>query len=344
MRIFRIAAGLFADFYCLKLTFLALISFNVIFLMSCKKEDNPVIPEEPVSTWVVQNSNVTNNLKAVYFINPLTGFAAGNSFPNDTNKLIKTTDGGNNWFRMPVNLNDSSSYNAVYFIDINTGFLAGSRGKINKTTDAGATWISLNTGSISFLYDIKKFDNNIYLACGTQGTMLRSTNGGVSWSPVATGTVFSLYNISVNNTGSAFCCGDVGLMLHTTDYGASWFNVQTGVTYSLKSVNFINANTGIACGQYGTIIRTTDAGNNWEQKPISFNTDLSCVNFIPNSASALITGDQGMILKTDDYGENFYKIIPATVYYLRQIYFSDNNNGWAVGEYGVILHSSQGGN
>lgn len=344
MRIIKIAAGLFSDFYCLKSLLLAVTALHIIFITSCKKEDNPVIPLEPVSSWSEQNSNVTNNLKAVYFINSLTGYAAGNSFPNDTNKLIKTTDGGNNWFRLPVNINDSSSYNSIFFIDENTGFVAGSRGKINKTTDAGATWVPLPTNNQAFLYDIKRFDNNNYLACGTLGTMLRSTNGTLTWSQVQTGTSFALYSISVNNTGSAFACGDAGTMIKTIDFGETWQTVQCSTTISLKSIFFTNSNTGIACGQAGTIIRTTNGGNIWVHKPISYNTDLSSVNFINNTSTGFITGDQGMILKTEDYGENFRKIIPATQYYLRQIYFSDINSGWAVGEFGTILHSANGGN
>ncbi|KXK55465.1 MAG: serine/threonine protein kinase with PASTA sensor(s), partial [Chlorobi bacterium OLB5] len=217
MRILIIAAGLFSDFYCLKSINTAFAVLLIFLILSCKKEDNPVIPEEPVSSWSEQNSNVTNNLKAVFFINSLTGYAAGNSFPNDTNKLIKTINGGSDWFRLPVNLNDSSSYNAILFIDDNTGFVAGSRGKINRTTNAGNTWFPSITNNQAFLYDIKRFDDNIYLACGTQGTMLRSTNGTLSWNTVHTGTAFSIYSISVNNTGSAFACGDAGTMLKTTD-------------------------------------------------------------------------------------------------------------------------------
>jgi photosystem II stability/assembly factor-like uncharacterized protein len=68
--------------------------------------------------------------------------------------VIKTTDGGNSWFRLTMPL--ETSYNAFYAENANTIYIAGSNGAFVKTTDAGATWSVIETGvkilSLALIY------------------------------------------------------------------------------------------------------------------------------------------------------------------------------------------------
>ncbi|HMT10870.1 MAG TPA: hypothetical protein PKA39_04525, partial [Ignavibacteria bacterium] len=84
------------------------VVFVMILLSGCKNDNEDVVSPPISSNWHLQISNATNNLKDIYFIDSLTGYAAGNSAPNDTNKLLKTTDGGVNWFRKPVGVTNAS--------------------------------------------------------------------------------------------------------------------------------------------------------------------------------------------------------------------------------------------
>ena len=118
----------------------------------------------------------------------MTGFAAGNSFPNDTNKLIKTTDGGQNWIRKPGI--DSVSFTCIYFTNPSTGYAAGSKGKISKTVNSGESWFTLPTPVTDYIYDIKFFDPQNGIACGYNGVILTTGDGGNNWQQVNTSTQF----------------------------------------------------------------------------------------------------------------------------------------------------------
>ncbi len=59
--------------------------------MGCRWRNN-LKTTDGGNNWIQQNSNTTNRLLSVYFIDNQTGWAGG-----DDGILLKTTDGGNNW-------------------------------------------------------------------------------------------------------------------------------------------------------------------------------------------------------------------------------------------------------
>jgi photosystem II stability/assembly factor-like uncharacterized protein len=48
---------------------------------------------------------------------------------------------------VPQNSATSNDLHSVQFMDSNTGYAAGAYGTVLKTTNGGANWIALNTGS-----------------------------------------------------------------------------------------------------------------------------------------------------------------------------------------------------
>ncbi len=54
-------------------------------------------------------------------------------------RILKTNNGGINWF--PQTSNTNSFLRSVYFIDENIGWTVGANGKILKTTNGGINWI-----------------------------------------------------------------------------------------------------------------------------------------------------------------------------------------------------------
>ena len=63
----------------------------------------------------------------------------------------------------------------------------GEAGTILKTTDLGATWAPLTSGTTTTLHGVYLFDPNEGVAVGEQGLILRTTNGGTVWQTVASG-------------------------------------------------------------------------------------------------------------------------------------------------------------
>lgn len=87
-------------------------------------------------TW--HETNIDNpayiDIRYISFPSPQTGYAAGDgAFDN----LLKTTDGGNNWF--PIGIPTTSGLNFVHFFDDETGLVMGEGGVLMHTTTGGVT-------------------------------------------------------------------------------------------------------------------------------------------------------------------------------------------------------------
>jgi hypothetical protein len=63
----------------------------------------------------------------------------------------------------------------------------------------------------------------------------------------------------------------------------------------------------------------------------------------PSSNVIYACGTDGMIWKSSNGGDAWFNQNPPTLRTLHAIYFSDENHGFAVGDSGVILHTSNGG-
>src|SRR5690349_18443148 len=90
------------------------------------------------SGWYAENSGTSNTLYSAYFIDGLTGWAAG---ANGT--IIKTINGGNSYSAQNY---QNTHYYCSHFFSSNTGIIGGANGVIIRTTNGGSSWNSVSTG------------------------------------------------------------------------------------------------------------------------------------------------------------------------------------------------------
>ena len=143
-------------------------------------------------------------------------------------------------------------------------------------------------------------------------------------------------------------------MLHTTDGGISWTPQNIPPTNAYFSVNFTDVLNGWATGYAGKIVHTTDGGQNWLDQTAPYNTDYYKVFFIDSNTGWIAGGDAGgfpsyishrVILHTSNGGATWIlQYGQAYESLLRSIYFVDQNNGYATGESGIIMKTTDGGN
>src|SRR5690606_23079774 len=123
---------------------------------------------------------------AIHFINNMTGWAGG-----DNGKIIKTTNGGDNWFNT---FPDSTIFSGfpvfeISFYSDNFGFAIGGANDISgvvwKSTNGGMNW-SVTGGSVlgsEPYFGIVYFDSlNIQSVGGDfdfGSSIIRTTNGGL---------------------------------------------------------------------------------------------------------------------------------------------------------------------
>jgi photosystem II stability/assembly factor-like uncharacterized protein len=257
------------------------------------------------------------NLLGVYFINPLTGWMAG-----DAGVVLHTIDGGNTWEFQNSGINNHE----IYFRDENNGWVVGS-GAIRHTTDGGQTWTAQNCPTLADLYSISFINADTGWIFGSYQTVLRTYNGGQHWDLLCSGSPTSYsYNqgvfLSYTNgwaAGRDFLGFSYGRICHSTDGGLTW---QEDVTTSknLNSLSFPDQDTGYVCGDNGLFLKTMNGGVSWDSATITpYASSLQYMCFSNPHTGFALTEPNGLynLIRTLDGG------LTWTTYNLGS-YFTDN--------------------
>jgi len=167
-------------------------------------------------------------------------------------------------------------------------------------------------------------------------------------------TLYSQWIDDDFETGSYFCIfftdknvgwisgGDnyKGYIFKTNDGGINWIKTDFPDTHELTSIHFINESKGWAVGDSGIVITTSDGGDSWTFQNSGTKSYLSSVFFSDENNGWICYGYMvgfpsskayGVILHTDDGGENWDIQKEVENYRFTDIYFHDDKTGWAVG-------------
>jgi photosystem II stability/assembly factor-like uncharacterized protein len=178
-------------------------------------------------------------------------------------RILKTTDGGENWFQYSANM-PSSNTPASYFLSPNVGWCIGAR-SIYKTTDGGLNWISQVTGSYN-LYSIFMLNENIGWSGGNYGSFYRTTNGGVNWISDPNGSNLLYKEVFFINSNLGWLIGSSGgyYLYQSNDGGQNWVQQNPYPTSStFNRVYFTSETQGWLCGS--KLWNTSNSGNIWNE-------------------------------------------------------------------------------
>lgn len=165
-----------------------------------------------------------------------------------------------------------------------------------------------------------------------------------------------LFGINGGTGGNNWIVGKYGLILHTNDGGRKWEKQESGTGQVLLGVSFADDRVGFAVGGGGVILATPDGGASWTmQRPGE--EQLLGVQAL-DKTRAYAVGAFGSFFATSDGGKtwNRYKftwekLIPRIIEELggniepnlNAVHFVTKEIGWIVGEFGLILHTGDGG-
>jgi photosystem II stability/assembly factor-like uncharacterized protein len=318
-----------------------------------------------IAQWEVQNSGTTNHLNSVYFTDLNNGWAVG-----DSGTILHTADRGLNW--VTQSSNTTFKLNAVFFTDTDHGYVAGngiypvSGNIILKTTDGGLTWADTSYGSQTQewdLYDLRSVhftdSSTGYIYGFYNGDwelfILKTTDSGANWNKVWSmgvsveqWTVGSMY-FSGPDTGyvvytdGGMASPDAYVYKTTDGWTTSTGNIvvsKTGWTWGgLHSVFFPDADTGYVIGwDYDDLWKTVDGGATWTNLVGGGGNSL----FFINGSDGCIVGGGGTIRSSTDGGASWETQNSNTTSGLYSVYFIDENTGYAVGESGIIVKTTNG--
>ncbi|MFC2093385.1 T9SS type A sorting domain-containing protein [Bacteroidota bacterium] len=325
------------------------------------------LQDNPPGGWYQQFLPDVNNMPIsdIEFLDSLVGFAVtGDGTVGDTNYIIKTTNGGDNWF---INFRAYKNFERVIFINNNVGYVCGGLndiyGALYKTTNAGGNWIRLNTPFAINYEDMSVLnEDTIWVVddSGFDGGVFRTTNGGQNWTQqfnvIGTNpSAIYMYNgkLGFFNQG----LGPFGNLYRTTNSGENWIKVQA--EYGFEDMLFIDSLTGYKA--YGIMKKTTNGGLDWQTQTLPSGAIFLVSNMYKFSVLNRDTlwgvggtisfnpyNYRGIIWKTTNAGDNWGFQIPDTSIHLWSYYyidFSNKLNGWAfVPIPNTGIHTTTGGN
>ena len=304
-------------------------------------------------SWVQQSSGTTSSLKSISFLTEQTVLVCGF---NGT--LLKTTNGGLNWFPKISGTNDALF--TMKFFNSLTGYAIGREnygGVIYKTTDSGENWTRtlVVMDSLQGFFRCHFYSETLWYSIafvdvpffGTATALYMTTNSGNNWS--RTGFAVPDEYISevyfVNELTGHFVTRrnstpSFGYDYKTTTGGGSWTYKALGA--NSYSVYFRDINTGFAGGDGGFIWKTTNGGNNWLNAQCCPGGLQGAFSF-PSENTGYSAG-YAKIYKTVNGGNNWFNISASfitVVYY--DIKFFNDTIGYCVGDAGTILKTTNGG-
>lgn len=323
--------------------------------------------------WKFQNSGVGVDLRDVFFIDSLYGWAVG-----DSGTVIATSDGGENWEKLAM-FTDSVEFKQIQFLDRDTGFVAGNIIKsfpyyqarqilLLRTVDGGHTWERFDSsfnadfsfGNFQFLTPQVGWIsiNNIGQVNweDRKGILLATTNGGSTWSNLKEEShlLCKAFDFVNEEQGYSFWAPffdnfDPSYLYGTTDEGKNWNYVGTIDEDLVKKVKCHSPSVLWAIG-FKTSLSFND-GEDWRswdwftavdsQKrtiPADFDINNSGNFFLIGNAMTSASDVEGRLLKTNDAGENWS--LDLQMFY--SAFFGINivgNRAWIVGSSGLILHN-----
>jgi len=320
------------------------------------------MPLNPVGNWYQQFMPNLNNepIKDIIFLDRLTGFAVtGDGLPNDSNYILKTTNGGDNWV---IKYRAYRDFYRIQFINQNTGFACGGFNSIGqglfKTTNGGENWFNINAPGSIYFEDMSVLNEDtmwLVQSSGGDGGVFRTTDSGASWqqqlnlgsqNPIEVYFFNASTGYIAKNTGSSY-------VRKTTDGGTSWTVNVNGEGFT--DMYFFDALIGYRA--YGLMKKTTNGGLNWVNQPIPQGGNIlvsQIVEFVNIGTDTLIgvgstiitgSGNRGIICRSTNGGSSWTFQVPDStinIFQYQNIAFTSRLQGWAyTGVTGV--HTSNGG-
>ncbi|MCX6165214.1 MAG: T9SS type A sorting domain-containing protein [Ignavibacteriae bacterium] len=293
----------------------------------------------------------SRQISDITFTDSLTGYATAQT-STDTNYILKTTNGGDNW---NIIFRNYYYMTVIQFLNVNTGFACGSY--LYKTTNGGFNWIQINKPAIPaeniFVFSV----DTLWFLCTDPlvGGLFRTTNGGVNWQKLDNGIFGSSWpnKIYFINSRIGFASNS-SLLFRTTNSGYNWSQVTNNNGFN----DMVFCDSLIGYKTYDSTRKTTDGGMNWiAQKRPNLTPWNSFYKFgVINKDTIWGVGGviytysllRGIVYKTTNGGINWGYQIPdlniniTSSYYLLSLI--NKNNIWAYTHNQNGIHTVIGGN
>ncbi len=304
--------------------------------------------------WVQQKSGTDADLADIATPDSTTAFAVGRD-----GSILKTTDSGVMWVILPLPELFFHPWNATSFSDRWSGTVVGDFGRVAITTDGGEHW-SWHTipGGRTCLCVLHEGPASIYVG-DDSGWVHLSHDTGNTWSSerVSTWPIRSLFRwrgysgMGIAHyalTPYSICENDIFPLYRWTETILQAFQGLGSEAFRGEFSN--GGGPGFLVGVHGdlraapAIVRKSMSDTVWRPlaTPFSWSGTLFGVS-APSGKTVYVCGEHGLIFNSTDGGDTWSAPSVPTTHRLKSICFFDEKRGYAVGDSGTILYTSNGG-
>lgn len=312
----------------------------------------PFLSQHAFSQWELQPPLTSKYLSEVKFVDQQTGWIVGSEV------FLRTHDGGNNWIKQDLpdyHLDD------FYFVNDTLGWLVGYKrsgssihGLRMKTSDGGKSFTVIDSSQAGYFESVYFIDeNNGWIVGGqglwpdTLGLILQTIDGGTTWARVDSEKISDLRDVNFIDNSTGFAVGEHGYIYKSQDGGSTWRLITQAIfgvfAAPLRQVYFTSPDSGWVAGGIGgnrVIGKTVDGGETWQFDRLWNSAPLHGLSFI-NSRIGWVVGNYGTIFQTSDFGNSWVIqqqiVVDQRPPILESIFMVKENEGWIVGEDGLIL-------
>ncbi|NQV28928.1 MAG: hypothetical protein HQ518_31625, partial [Rhodopirellula sp.] len=289
----------------------------------------------------------------------------------DHGTVWQTSDGGESWSLLQVPAD--CSLRSVCFLSKRVGegqvgtsqiaWLAGrdtrpytrsGYGVILKTADGGKSWTTLGAGQVlPPLNYIRFFGPNDGVAAGEATPdfptgVLTTQDGGETWQPAPGQRTAGWHAATFTELHDGIVTGPRGRISLVAGTNVAPPRLDASSLRGIRAVTSDDGLTAWAVGDGATVLSSTNGGVSWETLNALFPPELS--RFVDFSAVAAVkdkvwfTGNPGgCVWHSPDAGVNWTRQATGQSAPIHALNFSSEEVGFAVGAFGTILRTSDGG-
>lgn len=303
---------------------------------SCSGSSRVIKSTDGGLTWTDVSPMMLASFRGMHWYDDLIGVCVGSA-----GRIARSIDGGATWDSIPIattyTMNDLAATGDVLVA-------CGAWGRTIRSTDAGLSWTEIQIGntehrSLSLLPSGEG-------VMGTDGRIMGSHDMGQSWVMRHEGVWHTRLNkVSFMDADTGVAVGyqttggfESGL-LRTTDGGRHWTKAGTGGL----GVHVNGAGQGCLGGGSGGFAKTTNGF--FTRTPGSGpNVAIRCT-WALDANTLFVAGGAvfGGIYRSTNGGSSWTKVLDVGNITISDLWFTNDQNGYAVGEYGDNYRTTDGG-
>ncbi len=173
-----------------------------------------------------------------------------------------------------------------------------------------------------------------FISCSSQANIYRTDDGAGIFSTQVTSLSTSTGAIYMIDADNGFCGGASGFVYNTDDGGNNW-DFLGAMSSTLSAMDFVSTSQGYACGNSGAVYSISGSVTNLNS---GLSTNLAGISS-PSVDNVWVCGGSNIVYYNGS-GSTFQSG-PLGTY--NSIFFIDNDEGWIVGNSGLIGHTVNGG-